>query len=83
MTKRTFAQCSFEYKDLWDKESQLLEEILNLSLDVDFAAAVGTDQEFVEAKTKLAMAEAQLDAVLKAQGDLNIDFDAYFPAVAA
>lgn len=83
MPKRTFAQCSFEYKDLWDKESQLLEEIVRLSLDVDFAAAVGTDQEFVEAKARLAMAEVQLDAVLKAQGGLSIDFDAYFPAVAA
>lgn len=82
MTKRTFAQCSFEYKDLWDKESQLLEEILNLSLDVDFAAAVGTDQDFVKAKARLATAEANLDAVLKVQGDLGLDFDAYFPAVA-
>ena len=82
MAKRTFAQCSFGYKDLWDKESQLLEEILNLSLDVDLAAAAGTDQEFVETKTKLAMAEVQLDAVLKLQGDLGMDFDAYFPAAA-
>lgn len=82
MAKRTFAQCSFEYKDLWDKETLLLGEILGLSLDVNFAAAVGTDKEFVEAKTKLAEAEAKLDAVLKAQEGLSIDFDAYFPAAA-
>jgi hypothetical protein len=82
MAKRTFAQCSFGYKDLWDKESQLLDEILKLSLDVDFAAAVGTDQDFVKAKARLAMAEANLDAVLKVQGDLGLDFDAYFPAAA-
>lgn len=82
MTKRTFAQCSFEYKDLWDKESKLLDKILGLSLDVDFAAAVGTDQEFVKAKARLAMAEAELDAILKVQGDLGLDFDAYFPAAA-
>lgn len=82
MARRTFAQCSFEYKDLWDKETLLLEQILGLSLDVDFAAAVGTDEEFVEAKAKLAMVEAQLDEVLKAQEGLSIDFDAYFPAAA-
>lgn len=82
MAKRTFAQCSFEYKDLWDKETLLLEEILGLSLDVDFAAAVGTDEEFVQAKAKLAEAEAQLDVVLKAQEGLSIDFDAYFPVAA-
>jgi len=82
MAKRTFAQCSFEYKDLWDKETKLLDKILGLSLDVDFAAAVGTDQEFVKAKARLAMAEAELDAVLTLQGDLGLDFDAYFPAAA-
>lgn len=82
MPSRTFEQCSFEYKDLWDKESLLLEEILGLSLDVDFAAATGTDEEFVNAKTKLAEAEAKLDVVLKAQEGLIIDFDAYFPAAA-
>lgn len=82
MAKRTFAQCSFEYKDLWDKETQLLGEILGLSLDVDFAAAVGTNEEFAQAKAKLAAVEAQLDEVLKAQEGLSIDFDAYFPAAA-
>lgn len=82
MANRTFKQCAFKYKDLWDKESLLLEEILGLSLDVDFAAATGTDEEFVQAKTKLADAEAELDVVLKAQEGLSIDFDAYFPVAA-
>jgi len=82
MTTRTFEQCAFDYKDLSDKEDVLLEQILNLSMAVDYAAAVGTDEEFAEAKAKLAMAEAQLDEVLKAQAEVDIDFDSYFQIAA-
>ena len=78
MAIRTFEQCAFDYKDLSDKEDELLVQILDLSMAVDYAAAVGTDEEFAEAKTKLAMAEARLDEVLKAQAEVDLDFDAYF-----
>lgn len=75
MANRTFSACFFAYQDLSKKEDLVIAEILNLSIDLEFAAAIGTDEEFVETKSKLAAAEARLDEILKELKELDKDFE--------
>ncbi len=70
----SFGACFFAYKDLAEQEGLVVEEILSLSVDVDWAAALGTDEEFAQAKAKLAAAEARLDEILKEHRKLDEDF---------
>ncbi len=65
MTVKDPLNAALEAFELWGKEIELKDRILHLKDDVLYTGSLGNDEEYNQAKTKLAEAEAELVEVQK------------------